>query len=347
MGLPRVQCTLQVCCCCTNAGKFETICKREDPSSGQCPLCCRKPRGDTSEAQEVPPPGGRVFLGREGWQVCLRMALCPIALPCRAWNQHKLLTELYPVESTLTQSGVCGRIKAAICFPCMLSKHVQFLGERQWADELRYPWQTRAVWTVAGRPPSALFKVIALGDHGVGKTALSRALCGKGFDPEYTAGTAVSIAVRSYSRDGYPPAVLEIWDIPASAKTVIGPEILAGTSCSLLLIDLDDWNSFRTAKRWHSMIMEAWISEDDTPRKRRRRPPTFVMAGTKIDVSPVSKCGFLKAVKEWCDEHKCPLLFCTSFTGEGIVGLLRQIVISCFERHPPPSVLTLPYRNFH
>lgn len=56
-----------------------------------------------------------------------------------------------------------------------------------------------------------------------------------------------------------PPLCLapeQIWDIPASAKTAIGPEIVAATSCSLLLIDLDDWNSFRTAKRWHSSIME-------------------------------------------------------------------------------------------
>lgn len=56
-----------------------------------------------------------------------------------------------------------------------------------------------------------------------------------------------------------PPLFLgpeQIWDIPASAKTAIGPEIVAATSCSLLLIDLDDWNSFRTAKRWHSSIME-------------------------------------------------------------------------------------------
>ena len=91
------------------------------------------------------------------------------------------------------------------------------------------------------------------------------------------------------------------------------------------------------------------------------RPSIRLWPRTNIEYPPppqpppaLSLCMFLfavpslfQAVKEWCDEHKCPLLFCTSFTGEGIVGLLRQIVISCFERHPPPSVLTLPYRNFH
>lgn len=45
-------------------------------------------------------------------------------------------------------------------------------------------------WTVAGRPPSAHFKALVLGDHGVGKTALSRALCGRGFMDEYKSDTA-------------------------------------------------------------------------------------------------------------------------------------------------------------
>ncbi|CAN0076964.1 unnamed protein product [Hapterophycus canaliculatus] len=201
---------------------------------------------------------GRVPLGEEGWRVCLTMVCFPCALPWRACTQHKNITELYPVESTKKQkSGLCGRIKATILFPWMLAKHVAFLRERRWADELRYPWQTRAVWTVAGRPPSALFKVLILGDNGVGKTALARALCGKGgLLPEYAPGTAISVSVRSFSREDYPPAVLEIWDVPASAQTTVGEEIVSETSCALLLLDLDDRNSFRVAKRWQALVTE-------------------------------------------------------------------------------------------
>lgn len=75
---------------------------------------------------------------------------------CRSWELYEQKAycvgvfhprSMLPVHMCISsggfQSGVCGRIKAAICFPCMLSKHVSFLGERQWADELRYPWQTR------------------------------------------------------------------------------------------------------------------------------------------------------------------------------------------------------------
>ena len=73
-------------------------------------------------------------------------------------------------------------------------------------------------------------------------------------------------ANRCFKREHVPPfpspffhVPEQIWDVPASSKTPIGPEIVAATSCSLLLIDLDDWNSFRTAKRWHSLIMEGEI----------------------------------------------------------------------------------------
>ncbi|CAN0541577.1 unnamed protein product, partial [Ectocarpus sp. 8 AP-2014] len=53
-------------------------------------------------------------------------------------------------------------------------------------------------------------KILVLGDNGVGKTALARALCGKGFLPEYSPDTAVSVSARSFSRDKFPPAVLEV-----------------------------------------------------------------------------------------------------------------------------------------
>lgn len=44
------------------------------------------------------------------------------------------------------QTGLCGLFKAAVLFPCMLAKHVAFLKERQYAGELRYPWQTSEDW---------------------------------------------------------------------------------------------------------------------------------------------------------------------------------------------------------
>lgn len=45
----------------------------------------------------------RVPLGQEGWRVCLVTACLPVILPWRAREQHKNITQLYPVESTGTQ----------------------------------------------------------------------------------------------------------------------------------------------------------------------------------------------------------------------------------------------------
>ena len=52
------------------------------------------------------------------------------------------------------------------------------------------------------------------------------------------------------------PAWKQIWDVPASAKAGTGAEIVEETSCALLLLDLDDRNSLRVAKRWQTMITE-------------------------------------------------------------------------------------------
>lgn len=51
----------------------------------------------------------------------------------------------------------------------------------------------------------------------------------------------------------------QIWDVPASAKTEMGPEIVEETSCALLLLDLDDRNSFRVAKRWRALISDGEV----------------------------------------------------------------------------------------
>lgn len=45
-------------------------------------------------------------------------------------------------------------------------------------------------WGVADRHPSALFKVLIVGAHGVGKTSLCRALTVGGFVSDYQPGFA-------------------------------------------------------------------------------------------------------------------------------------------------------------
>lgn len=105
MGWPGVPLSL-TCCCCSNAGKFETINTREESLQVPwCQMCCdsltRKEGDDIGE--DVLARDDRVRLGRRGWRVCIRMALLPAALPCRAFSQHKRMTALYPVESTQEQ----------------------------------------------------------------------------------------------------------------------------------------------------------------------------------------------------------------------------------------------------
>lgn len=64
------------------------------------------------------------------------------------------------------------------------------------------------------------------------------------------------------SKVGVPYSLPEnqIWDVPASAKTEMGPEMVEETSCALLLLDLDDRNSFRVAKKWHTSITDGEVN---------------------------------------------------------------------------------------
>lgn len=101
VGLPAVPCSLQTCCCCANAGKFETINSREERSAGLC-LCLgsRTANAGNLVDSEKADSRGPVGLGRRGTRVCITMALVPVLLPFQACRQHRGLTDLYPVEST-------------------------------------------------------------------------------------------------------------------------------------------------------------------------------------------------------------------------------------------------------
>lgn len=67
----------------------------------------------------------------------------------------------------------------------------------------------------------------------------------------------------------------QIWDVPASAKTGTGPEIVEETSCALLLLDLDDKNSLRVAKRWQAMITEGEAQLPTHGNANRQIPTSF------------------------------------------------------------------------
>lgn len=118
---PWVPCGVRTCCCCFNAGMFESISHREEPVNfrgSSCRRCCSRRRKEVSATGEPPASGCcGAPLGRKGCGVCMWMAIIPITLPIRAWVQRRRILNLYPVESTLTQVRRPCRPLARVAMP--------------------------------------------------------------------------------------------------------------------------------------------------------------------------------------------------------------------------------------
>ena len=95
---PTVPCDTELCCCCINAGIFETICIREASIPTPCSFVFSK--GVNADGNTNFGGCSRLMLlGRAGWRVCLLMAFLPFALPFRTCAQHRSIRDLYPVGS--------------------------------------------------------------------------------------------------------------------------------------------------------------------------------------------------------------------------------------------------------
>ena len=106
-------------CTATTAIADKERARRFPPGGGTTEAAADASKTDKEAAAEPEEDGQgdyrsrhrRVPLGQEGWRVCLVTACLPVILPWRAREQHKNITELYPVESTGTRKVWMTRVE--------------------------------------------------------------------------------------------------------------------------------------------------------------------------------------------------------------------------------------------
>jgi len=103
----------------------------------------------------------------------------------------------------------------------------------------------------------ALFKVILVGDSGVGKTSLLARLTGKSFNFNQKATIGVEFAVKTLELEGGARVKLQIWDTAGQERyRSISKSYYRGAVAGIIVYDITDHNSFEHIEKWVKELRE-------------------------------------------------------------------------------------------
>ena len=157
-----------------------------------------------------------------------------------------------------------------------------------------------------------LFKIIMVGDAGVGKSCLLTRFADGVYSERYVATIGVDYRVCTMVEDNGTVIKLQLWDTAGQERfRNIVNAYYRGAQLILLVFDLGDMDSFRNLEYWMSEIGRH-ISAD-TP---------CILVGAKCDgVQSMSAAAITNFVKK----HNLTYLTCSARTGRGISELFTSI----------------------
>ncbi|MGY5873663.1 MAG: GTP-binding protein [Candidatus Thorarchaeota archaeon] len=122
-------------------------------------------------------------------------------------------------------------------------------------------------------PGTMMFKLVLIGDGGVGKTSVRRKYLGKGFISSHIATIGVDFAQKYVQVDGI-TCRLVIWDLAGQTGFErVRKHYYQGCSALILVYDITNRETFDNATRW---LAEAYTHSGEIP-------PTAILAN-KVDL---------------------------------------------------------------
>ncbi|XP_077423612.1 ras-related protein Rab-9A-like [Vanacampus margaritifer] len=150
---------------------------------------------------------------------------------------------------------------------------------------------------------SPLFKVILLGDGGVGKSSLMNRFVSNKFDSHLFHTIGVEFLNKELELDGQ-SVTLQIWDTAGQERfRSLRTPFYRGSDCCLLTFSVDDAQSFHNLVNWKKEF--AYYADLKEPNSF-----PFVVLGNKLDVDKrqVSE----EDARQWCRDNGSMAYFETS-----------------------------------
>ncbi len=144
-----------------------------------------------------------------------------------------------------------------------------------------------------------LFKVVVVGDGGIGKSTMIQRLITGHFTPmKITIGTDLATYQMEFEKM---VVKLQIWDFAGEKRfRFFLPNYARGAHGCLICYDITRYTSFQNLQEWYDIIQEN--SSD----------PVFILIGGKVDLADTRRTVKREEAEEFRKEHEIPYLFETS-----------------------------------
>lgn len=122
-----------------------------------------------------------------------------------------------------------------------------------------------------------IFKMVILGDSGVGKTSLMNRFITQKFSSNYKATIGADFLTKEIEVDGV-VVTMQIWDTAGQERyQSLGPAFYRGSDCCMLVYDVTSPKSYENIGIWKEYFVSnlTTIVDDKFP---------FVLIGNKVDV---------------------------------------------------------------
>ena len=162
------------------------------------------------------------------------------------------------------------------------------------------------------------FKIVTIGDSGVGKTSIVKRYADGIFD-EKTPSTIGAAYVKVTVNTMNTTVTMNVWDTAGQERfQSLIPLYLRSAAVCLLIVDLSHENPVAQANNILESL-EAMIPN----------AMNIILVGNKRD--KVSEDFDSSPLYQWADKHKFPCLLTSAKTGEGIDELFSHIGLVCLQ----------------
>jgi small GTP-binding protein len=168
---------------------------------------------------------------------------------------------------------------------------------------------------MSGLKQGGVFKIVVLGDDGVGKTSLIRRYVDRHFREEYLMTIGVDFSLKKIEI-GDTIYTLQIWDMIGQERLkFITKSFFRGASAAVVMFDLTNENTF-------DLRLINWLNEMHDSIGRI----PIILAGNKVDLKDNRKVAKIDG-SSFANKLSCPFVETSAKTGENVDETFQQLLL--------------------